>query len=128
VVLGALSHASLPGAELIAIPGAVDAINRDRQDWIVYHFFNLGGSFKLPGLTITPFLAEQRDPEEVGSTGPIDVHLQMREDGECFAGTLSYNRELFDRPMILHLIEAVKRVLTVGANDPSRRLQTLLTP
>jgi hypothetical protein len=127
VVLGALSHSSLPGDQLISIPGALDAINRDKQDWIVYHFFTLSSSeVELPGLEVGPFEVGSDDPEEEFPTGPIDLHLLMEEVDGAFTGSISYNIELFDRATICAMLDRFRRVLATGLADPGRRLHSLL--
>jgi hypothetical protein len=127
-LLGALAHSDLPVDQLISIPGAMDAINRDRQDWIVYQFFNLPvSSVELPDLTLAPFALVSADPEQEHGTGPIDLHLRMSDTASGFGGGLSYNAEIFDRPWITALLSRFRLLLEAGAADPQRSVSSVLT-
>jgi hypothetical protein len=127
-LLGALAHSDLPVDQLISIPGAIDAINRDRQDWIVYQYFNLesASTLHMPGISASTFELEGKDPEEEIGTGPIDLHLGMSEKDGTFVGALEYNAEIFDRARVLGLVDRFRALLAAGTADPDRPLSTLL--
>jgi hypothetical protein len=126
VLVGALAHSDLPVDQLLSIPGALDAISRDRQDWIVYQFFSTAwGSAPIPGLDVEPFTLTSTDPGREIGTGPIDLHLTFTEDGDAFRGALAYNAEIFDRPWIQAFAARFRQVLGGAIADPTQPLPAL---
>jgi amino acid adenylation domain-containing protein len=72
----------------------------------------------LPGLTVRPLAVAT-------GTAKFELHLSLEETEEGIAGTLDFNRDLFEATTIDRLVRWYATLLAAGAADPGLRLSDL---
>ncbi len=110
--LGAFAHQDLPFDKLVA------ELNPDRdldrtplfQVMLVFQNGRLG-RLEVPGVTLQPLPVEPESP-------PVDLYLDLFEDGEQVAGTVQYRADLYERPLIERFLDHYACALAAVARQP----------
>jgi len=119
VTLSAYAHQEVPFERLVEDLAPRRDLSRPPLVQVMLVLQNAPlGSLELPGLALTaePVVTE---------TAKLDLTCSLGEADEGLAGTIEYNRDLFDGPTIERLAECFVRLLAGAAADPERRLSEL---
>jgi amino acid adenylation domain-containing protein len=117
--LDAFAHQDLPFERLVEELAPERSLNRAPLFQVTFALQNLPvEEIRLPGLTLSPL------PVESGAA-KFDLSLAIVEDGDRFAGTLTWAADLFDRTTVQRLALHLEALLADIVRDPSRRLSAL---
>ncbi|HEY2738205.1 MAG TPA: condensation domain-containing protein, partial [Thermoanaerobaculia bacterium] len=109
--LAAYAHQDLPFEKLVEELVPERSLGHAPLFQVLFGFQNeAGATLELSGLTWTPF-------DSAGETAKFDLTLSLEVSGRDLNGTLEYNRDLFDRMTIEHVVERYERLLAAAVKD-----------
>jgi hypothetical protein len=117
--LGAYEHQDLPFEKLVEVMQPERDTSYSPLFQVMFHLANVEmPSFKLPGLTLTPLVADS-------GTSKFDLTLDLTESPEGLKGFFDYSTNLFDHVTIERLSERFQIMLQAIVADPETRISSL---
>jgi amino acid adenylation domain-containing protein len=117
--LGAYNHQEMPFDKLVEVLAPERDLSSTPLIQVLFALEDMGRSgLGLPGLAVTPL------PVWSG-TAKFDLSFTLAQEGEGFAATLIYDREIFDAATMSRLAGHFGNLLAGAAAGPGRRLSDL---
>jgi amino acid adenylation domain-containing protein len=123
--LAAFAHQDLPFERLVEELAPERSLAHTPLFQVMFALQNApGGALELPGLTLAP-LAAGEGGEGGERPAKFDLTLSLAAAGAGIAGSLEWNRDLFDRASAVRLVAHYARLLAAAAATPERPLAEL---
>ena len=120
VTLGAYDHQDLPFEKLVDELQVERSVSHSPLFQVMFILLNTAPltEIEVAGLTFSA-------PELESGAARFDLTLELVDEREWMAGSIQYNRDLFDRTTIARLVGHFQRLLSGIATDPDRPLGEL---
>ncbi|HZF10319.1 MAG TPA: non-ribosomal peptide synthase/polyketide synthase, partial [Thermoanaerobaculia bacterium] len=118
VVLDAHAHQEVPFEQLVLALEPERSLSHTPLFQVLFMLQNLAVEYRLPGLAMTPFVAERK-------TAKFDLLLGLWPTEEGFDGALEYSADLFDPTTAERLLHHFDRLLAAGLASPETPIGAL---
>ncbi len=113
--LGAYAHQDVPFERLVEELQPERSLRHSPLFQVMFALHEAdGGDLRLGAVEMAPFAAG-------ADVAKFDLDLEMMEDGDAFAGSLSFRTELWDASTAERMLAHLGRLLDAVAADPERR-------